>query len=108
MTLPVDIDPILGIFVPDGTHCLQTVSRMPMQEVFGDDVPFLGAGIAGAQMWSCRWRNVGLMTALNGGRNLVSNVVVADPSEFRRKRAQNLGFLAVSEDKRGSTKARWP
>jgi threonine dehydrogenase-like Zn-dependent dehydrogenase len=108
VTLPVDIDPILGIFVAQMGPIAANGIAHADAEVFGDDVPFLGAGIAGRNVVVVGAGTVGLMTALFAKELGASSVVVADPSEFRRKRAQNLGFLAVSEDQAWQhAKARW-
>ncbi len=106
--LPSHLDPLLGIFVAqmgpiaangilqaDAEFCCPSVSRL------GDGVRGRRAVVMGAG-------TVGLLTALFARHLGALEVVVADPSPYRRGRAEAMGLTALDEARAGAhVKARW-
>jgi threonine dehydrogenase-like Zn-dependent dehydrogenase len=77
-------------------------------ESFGAHVPFLGAGVKDRPIVVIGAGSVGLMTALFASSLGASEVVITDPSEFRRSKAEAIGITAMTEDQAWQhAKERW-
>jgi len=77
-------------------------------EAFGAHVPKLGAGVEGRPVLVLGAGTVGLITALFAQTLGASDVVITDPSEFRRQKAEAMGLTAMTEDQAWQhAKARW-
>jgi threonine dehydrogenase-like Zn-dependent dehydrogenase len=96
--LPKDIDPILGIFVAQMGPIAANGILHADADALGTSVPALGAGIAGRPVVVLGAGTVGLMTALFAKARGASEVIIADPSEFRRGKAEAMGLVAMTED----------
>lgn len=106
--LPDDMDPILGIYVAQMGPIAANGILHADAEIFGTQVPVLGVGVSGRPVMVIGGGVVGLLTALFAQRSGATEVVVADPSAFRRERAEALGIEAVPEEEAWSlAKARW-
>ncbi len=106
--LPPGIDPILGIYVGQMGPIAANGILHADAEMLGPDAPFFGAGIKGRPVLVIGAGIVGLFTALFAQRAGASEVVIADPSEFRRMRATCLGLTQMTEaDAWNHAKARW-
>lgn len=106
--LPEGLDPILGIYVAQMGPIAANGILHADAEVFGAAVPALGAGVAGRPVLVIGGGVVGLLTALFAQVGGAAEVVVAEPSAFRRGRAEALGFEAVTEDAAWAlAKGRW-
>lgn len=106
--LPAIIDPVLGIFVAQMGPIAANGILHADADALGSSVVALGAGIAGRHVVVIGAGTVGLMTALFAQKLGASSVIVADPSEFRREKAQAMGLIAMDEDKVWQhAKARW-
>ncbi|WP_231639440.1 zinc-dependent alcohol dehydrogenase [Sphingomonas profundi] len=106
--LPEDVDPILGIYVGQMGPIAANGILHADAEMLGPNVPSLGAGIAGRPALVIGAGVVGLFTALFAQAAGASEVVIADPSEFRRLRAACLGLTAMTQDQAWAhAKARW-
>lgn len=96
--LPAELDPMLGIFVAQmGPICANGILHADA-EAFGAAVPRLGAGIEGRPVLVWGGGTVGLLTALFARRAGASDVLVAEPSAFRRGIAEKLGLPALPEE----------
>lgn len=106
--LPGDMDPMLGIFVAQmGPIAANGILHADALE-FGPHVPHLGAGLAGRPVLVWGGGTVGLFCALFARRAGASEVVVVDPSGWRRGLASRMGFDALDEDAAWRhAKARW-
>lgn len=98
LKMPADLDPMLGIFVAQMGPIAANGVLHADAELFGSRVPFLGAGVAGQQVMVWGGGTVGLFCALFARRGGASDVVIAEPSAFRRAIAERMGFTAMSED----------
>ncbi len=106
--LPAGLDPILGIYVAQMGPIAANGILHADADLFGAQVPALGAGVAGRPVLVIGGGVVGLITALFARRFGASDVIVADPSPFRREKAEALGLEAVSEeDAMRVVKDRW-
>jgi threonine dehydrogenase-like Zn-dependent dehydrogenase len=95
--LPPDLDPMLGVYVAQmGPICANGVLHAAA-ELVGADVRDLGDGVRGRNVLVTGGGVVGLLTALFARRAGAAEVVVADPSPFRRERARALGLEAEDE-----------
>ncbi len=106
--LPDSLDPLLGIFVAQmGPICANAILHADA-EAFGAHVPFLGAGVSGRPVMVIGGGTVGLMTALFARSLGASDVVITDPSDFRRGKAEAMGLTAMTEDQGWQhAKSRW-
>ena len=106
--MPADIDPVLGVFIAQmGPIAANGILHADADEL-GNHVQTLGAGIAGRHVVVVGAGTVGLMTALFAQKLGASQVIVADPSDFRRGKAQAMGLMAMTEeDVWQHVKARW-
>ncbi|MDB5473559.1 MAG: Threonine dehydrogenase, partial [Devosia sp.] len=96
--LPNDLDPILGIFVAQMGPIAANGILHADAEHFGSGVVRLGQSLSGKPVLVIGAGTVGMMTALFARNAGASEVVVADPSPFRRERLQAMGFVAMEED----------
>lgn len=96
--LPPEIDPILGIFVAQMGPIAANGVLHADADALGTSVPTLGAGIGGRPVIILGAGTVGLMTALFAQSLGASDVIIADPSEFRRGKAEAMGLTAMTED----------
>ena len=107
LRLPPDLDPILGIFVAQmGPICANGLLHADA-EALGTAGSALGAGVAGRPVIVWGAGTVGLLTALFA-RRAGAEVMVAEPSGWRREIAARLGFPALPEEEAWSeAKRRW-
>jgi predicted dehydrogenase/glycosyltransferase involved in cell wall biosynthesis/threonine dehydrogenase-like Zn-dependent dehydrogenase len=106
--LPSTLDPLLGVFVAQMGPIAANGILHADAEVFGAHVPALGAGVNGRPIIVIGAGTVGLMTALFARSLGASDVIITDPSDFRRKKAQAMGLTAMTEDQAWQhAKARW-
>lgn len=105
--LPEGIDPMLGIFVAQMGPIAANGILHADAENFGSNVNRLGEGVAGRPVVVIGAGTVGMLTALFAKR-AGANVVVADPSPFRRSKAEAVGLTAMVEDQAWQhAKATW-
>jgi len=106
--LPADIDPVLGVLVAQMGPIAANGILHADADALGTNVPYLGAGIAGRSVLVFGAGTVGLMTALFAQKLGASNVIIADPSSFRRDKAEAMGLTAMTEEQAWQhAKARW-
>ena len=106
--LPEDMDPMLGIYVGQMGPIAANGILHADAELLGPNVATLGAGIAGKPVLVVGAGVVGIFTALFAQRAGASEVVIADPSPFRRLRCECLGLTAMDEEQAWQhAKARW-
>ncbi|KAA0687400.1 glycosyltransferase [Neorhizobium sp. P12A] len=106
--MPAGLDPMLGIFVAQMGPIAANGILHADAEAFAANVPALGAGIAGRPVLVLGAGTVGLMTALFARSLGASDVVITDPSAFRRGKAEAMGLTAMTEDQAWQhAKARW-
>ncbi|MGH0347508.1 glycosyltransferase [Sinorhizobium meliloti] len=106
--LPAEIDPVLGVFVAQMGPIAANGILHADAEALGSNVSNLGVGVAGRHVVVLGGGTVGLMTALFAQIAGASEIVVADPSEFRRNKAQGMGLIAMTEDEVWQhAKTRW-
>lgn len=95
--MPDGLDPILGIFVAQMGPIAANGILHADAEIFGPGVRRLGEGIAGRPVVVVGGGTVGLLMALFA-RDAGATVILADPSPFRRAKAEALGVTAMDED----------
>lgn len=106
--MPVDIDPVLGVFVAQMGPIAANGILHADADALGSNVPHLGAGIKGRNVVVLGAGTVGMMTALFARSAGASEVIIADPSAFRRDVAQAMDLAAMTEDEVWQhAKARW-
>lgn len=106
--LPEGMDPILGIYVAQMGPIAANGILHADAELFGAAVPALGVGVAGRPVLVIGGGVVGLLTALFARGCGAAEVVVADPSAFRRKTIEALGLEATTEEAAVDlAKSRW-
>lgn len=96
--LPPDLDPILGIFVAQMGPIAANGILHADAEIFASQVVQLGQSLRDRPVLVIGAGAVGIMTALFASRAGASEVVVADPSAWRRQRLAAMGFVALDED----------
>jgi NADPH:quinone reductase-like Zn-dependent oxidoreductase len=96
--LPTDLHPMLGIFVAQMGPIAANGILHADAEHFGTGVTRLGQSLAGKPVLVIGGGTVGLMTALFARRAGACEIVVADPSPFRRERLQAMGLSAMTEN----------
>jgi NADPH:quinone reductase-like Zn-dependent oxidoreductase len=96
--MPLDLDPVLGVFVAQMGPIAANGILHADAEQFGPTVTRLGQSLRDKPVLVIGAGAVGLMTALFARHAGASEVVVADPSAFRRERLTAMGFLAMDED----------
>ena len=106
--LPKEIDPILGIFVAQMGPIAANGILHADAELGGANVTRLGESLTGRPALVIGAGVVGLLTALFAARAGATEVVIADPSPFRRAKAEALGFTAMDEAQAWNyAKANW-
>jgi threonine dehydrogenase-like Zn-dependent dehydrogenase len=101
------IDPILGIFVAQMGPIAANGILHADAEVFGAGVGRLGDGVAGRPIIVMGGGAIGLLTALFA-KAAEAEVVLAEPSDYRRQKAEELGLVAMTEEQSWQhAKARW-
>ncbi|WP_156421515.1 glycosyltransferase [Aureimonas sp. AU40] len=106
--MPASVDPMLGIYVAQMGPIAANGLLHADAELGGADVTRLGQGVAGRPVLVIGGGVVGLLVALFARRAGAAEIVVADPSPFRRERIEALGFTAMDEDGAWNhAKARW-
>lgn len=106
--LPDAIDPLLGVLVAQMGPIAANGILHADAEFFGSHVPFLGAGVKDRPVVVIGAGTVGLMTALFARSLGASEIIISDPSEFRRGKAEAMGLTAMTEDRAWQhAKARW-
>ncbi|HWK68273.1 MAG TPA: zinc-binding alcohol dehydrogenase [Rhizobiaceae bacterium] len=95
--LPQSIEPMLGVFVAQMGPIAANGILHADAELFGADVRRLGEGVAGRPVLVIGAGPVGVLTALFA-RDAGASVVIADPSSFRRQKAEELGIAAMEEE----------
>jgi threonine dehydrogenase-like Zn-dependent dehydrogenase len=96
--VPAGMDPILGIFVAQMGPIAANAILYADALAHGRTPVDFGAGVKGRRVLVWGGGTVGLFTALFARAAGAEEVVIAEPSEFRRHVAQRLGFQAESED----------
>ncbi|WFR96067.1 glycosyltransferase [Rhizobium tumorigenes] len=108
IAMPDAIDPILGVLVAQMGPIAANGILHADAVAYGAHVPAFGAGVKDRPVLVVGAGTVGLMTALFAQAHGASDVVIADPSEFRRRKAEALGLTAMTEDQAWNhAKARW-
>lgn len=106
--LPSDIDPILGIYVGQMGPIAANGILHADAELLGSSTASLGASLNGRPVLVIGGGVVGLFVALFAQQAGASEVVIADPSHFRRLRAACLGMKAMTQDQAWNyAKGRW-
>ncbi|KQS76635.1 glycosyl transferase family 1 [Rhizobium sp. Leaf384] len=106
--MPAEVDPLLGVFVAQMGPIAANGILHADAEAMGTQVAALGAGVAGRPVLVIGAGTVGLMTALFARKLGASDVVITDPSDFRRAKAEAMGLTAMTEDQAWQhAKARW-
>ena len=98
IALPTDLHPMLGIFVAQMGPIAANGILHADAEHFGSGVSRLGQSLAGKPVLVIGGGTVGLMTALFARRAGACEIVVADPSPFRRERLEAMGLTAMTEE----------
>src|SRR3954451_7450700 len=108
VALAPEIDPLLGIYVAQmGPICANGLLHAAA-ELVGTDVRDLGDGVCGRNVLVIGAGVVGLLTALFCRHCKSADVVVIDPSPYRRAKAEAMGFAAFDEREVWRvTKERW-
>ena len=97
LSLVPDIDPLLGIYVAQmGPICANGLLHAAA-ELVGTDVRDLGDGVRGRNVLVIGAGVVGLLTALFCRHCKAADVLVVDPSPYRRSKAEAMGFAASDE-----------
>lgn len=106
--LPPGLDPILGIYAGQMGPIAANGILHADAELLGPNIVALGDGLRGRPALIIGAGVVGMLTALFAQLHGASEVVIADPSPFRRLRAECLGITAMTEDQAWAhAKARW-
>lgn len=106
--LPADMDPMLGVFVAQMGPIAANGILHADADALGSNSPSFGAGIAGRNAMVIGAGTVGLMTALFAQSAGALGVIIADPSPFRRSKAEAMGLTAMTEDEAWQhAKSRW-
>ncbi|WP_152046526.1 glycosyltransferase [Aureimonas psammosilenae] len=106
--MPAAIDPILGIYVAQMGPIAANGILHADAELAGAHVERLGQGVSGRPVLVIGGGVVGLLTALFAKQAGAAEVVVADPSPFRRERIAALGLTPMTEDEAWNhAKSRW-
>jgi NADPH:quinone reductase-like Zn-dependent oxidoreductase len=110
LPLPADIDPLLGIYVAHmGPICANGLLHAAA-ELHATDVRSLADGVLGMRIAVTGAGIVGLLTALFARLHGAAEVVVIDPTPYRRRVANALGFPTLDpdvEDAAAVVKRRW-
>jgi threonine dehydrogenase-like Zn-dependent dehydrogenase len=110
--VPEDLDPVLATYVAHlGPICANGLLHAAVEAV-GPTVSSLGQGVRGRRVVVTGAGLVGLVTALFADHLGAEEVVVVDPDERRRARAERLGLEALDDGGGGgdpalALKTRW-
>jgi threonine dehydrogenase-like Zn-dependent dehydrogenase len=96
--LPPDLPPMLGIFVAQMGPIAANGILHADAEFFGSQAVTLGQSLRDRPVLVIGAGAVGIMTAMFARRAGAAEVVVADPSPFRRQRLEMMGFVSMDED----------
>ena len=96
--MPADLDPVLGIFVAQMGPIAANGILHADAHAFGASAETFGCGVAGRPVLVWGGGTVGLLTALFARKAGAAEVVIAEPSPFRRAIAEKLGFVALAEE----------
>jgi threonine dehydrogenase-like Zn-dependent dehydrogenase len=106
--LPDDVDPMLGIWVAQMGPIAANGILHADAELLGPAVAGLGDGVRGRPALVIGAGIVGMFVALFAQAAGAGEVVIADPSPFRRLRAECLGLTAMTQEQAWQhAKARW-
>lgn len=106
--LPTGIDPILGIYAGQMGPIAANGILHADAELLGPQADRFGAALDGRPVLIFGAGVVGLLTGLFAQAAGASEVVITDPSPFRRLRAECLGMTAMTEDQAvDHAKLRW-
>lgn len=106
--LPGDVADILGIYAAQMGPIAANGILHADAEIFGAQASGFGCGVVGRPVLVFGAGVVGLLTALFAVRAGAADVVIADPSPFRRERAEALGITAMTEEQACDlAKSRW-
>jgi threonine dehydrogenase-like Zn-dependent dehydrogenase len=95
VVLPPGMDPMLGVFVAQmGPICANGLLHAAA-DLYGAQARGLGDGVVGQRVLVMGAGTVGMLTALFARRCGALDVLLVDPSPFRRSRAEALGFAAL-------------
>ena len=97
VALPDDIDPMLGIFVGQMGPIAANGILHADAAACGGAVTRLGQGLEGRPVVVIGGGTVGILTALFA-RRAGAEVILAEPSSWRRDLAERLGLTAMTED----------
>lgn len=98
VTLPPDVDPLLGIYVAHmGPICANGLLHAAAEQ-HGADVRALGEGVRGRRVAVTGAGVVGLVTALFARHHGAAETVLVDPTPRRRAAAEAFGFEALDPD----------
>lgn len=95
--VPGDVDPMLGVYVAQMGPIAANGLLHAAADACGADVRSLGDGVAGRHVLVIGGGVVGLLCALFARAHGAGEVVVADPSPFRRGASERLGLIAIDE-----------
>ena len=105
--MPDGLDPMLGIFVAQMGPIAANGILHADAEMFGSSVRQLGESLAGRPVAVFGGGTVGLLTALFA-RDAGAEIILAEPSAWRREKAEALGLTAMTEAQAWQhAKARW-
>src|SRR5215210_1353265 len=97
LALAPEIDPLLGIYVAQmGPICANGLLHAAA-ELVGTDLRDLGDGVRGRNVLVIGAGVVGLLTALFCRYCQAADLLVIDPSPYRRSKAEAMGFAASDE-----------
>ena len=96
--MPAALDPLLGVFVAQMGPIAANAILYADALMYGQTPVDFGAGVTGKRVLVWGGGTVGLFTALFARAAGAAEVVVAEPSDFRRHIASRLGLQAEPED----------
>lgn len=96
--MPAELDTMLGIYVAQmGSVCANGLLHAA-DDLMGPGVQSLGDGVRGRSVLVMGAGAVGLLTGLFARLHGAANILIADPSGYRREIAGRLGFRTADED----------
>jgi threonine dehydrogenase-like Zn-dependent dehydrogenase len=108
VSLPDDVSEILGIYAAQMGPIAANGILHADADIHGPQAATFGCGIAGRPVLVFGAGVVGLLTALFASRAGAAEIVVADPSAFRRQRVEAMGLRAMTvEEACDLAKSRW-
>jgi threonine dehydrogenase-like Zn-dependent dehydrogenase len=106
--LPSDMPAILGIYAAQMGPIAANAILHADAEIHGAQATRFGCGIMGRPVLVFGAGVVGLLTALFAQRAGAAEIVIANPSPFRRERAQAMGIASMTEQEACAlAKSRW-